>query len=79
MCGLSIALGQRTTSIIVATFLTFVLNLAFALSVLGFLVMHISLVAKSLFAYGEHSGVEEMSEQLQSLENSTMVERLDKK
>ena len=34
MCGLSIALGQRTTSTIATTFLTFVLNLAFALSVL---------------------------------------------
>ena len=50
MYGLSIALGQRTTSIIVAIFLAFVLNLAFALSVLGSLIMHISLVARSLFA-----------------------------
>jgi len=34
-----------TPAALATTFLTFVLNLAFALSVLGFLIMHISLVA----------------------------------
>ncbi|KAJ8465037.1 hypothetical protein OPV22_027589 [Ensete ventricosum] len=36
-----------TPGTLAATFITFVLNLAFALSVLGFLVMHISLVMKN--------------------------------
>ncbi|XP_048229756.1 probable protein S-acyltransferase 14 isoform X2 [Ricinus communis] len=34
----------ETPGILVATFITFVLNLSFALSVVGFLIMHISLV-----------------------------------
>ena len=40
--------------------------------------MHISLVAMPLFDWGELSEVEEKLEQLQSLENSTMAERLYK-
>ncbi|CAL9088279.1 DHHC palmitoyltransferase [Musa troglodytarum] len=36
-----------TPGTLATTFLTFVLNLAFALSVLGFLIMHVSLVAKN--------------------------------
>ncbi|KAJ6426735.1 hypothetical protein OIU84_022346 [Salix udensis] len=35
---------NETPEILVATFVTFVLNLSFALSILGFLIMHISLV-----------------------------------
>ncbi|KAJ6341931.1 hypothetical protein OIU77_023116 [Salix suchowensis] len=35
---------HETPEILVATFVTFVLNLSFALSILGFLIMHISLV-----------------------------------
>ena len=78
VCGLSIALGQRTTSTIATIFLSFVLNLAFTLSVLGFLIIHISLVAMPLFDWGELSEVEEKLEQFQILENSTMAEKLYK-
>lgn len=70
-----------TPSTLAATFITFVLNLSFALSVLGFLIMHISLVranTTTIEAY-EKKSVREWHYDLGYKKNLEQVFGMDKK